>query len=540
MKTSSNTLTDIIVNMGLHGDRPCFSYIPDGQVLPSETLSFREVLDRALRLATALSANGMQTGDRVAMFAQPTSDYLTSYLGIILAGGVVAPINHNFKAAELSAYLRYIEPVVLIFDGEGEEVAKAVFLQEKPAWRPFRIDMPKISETAPVEALHAWQPLHLCWSDWQPAQPLVPRPEDLAVILHTSGTTALPKGVERTQRAMRAFIDRWTGFAWREEDTLLSYLPFYHQSGSLAAVLPMIAVGGHTVQWQRFSASRFWDVADANKATIANIIPPAPTYLLMQPPSDQDRKHTLEWVVIGGRTDHWSDFQERFGVVSHSPYGSTETTYVTISGSRDTPGPSRAELLGAAPQFYAGPPIPDYEEIRIMGDDGPVGPGVPGEIQVRGPAVFERYFRLPEVTAQVFDGDWFKTGDIGYLREDNHLFMIDRAKEVIRRASENISPQEIEIALSEHPAVNECVALGVTDAIRGQEILVCVVPEEGHELSPSELFAHCASRLSAFKVPRYLEIWQSLPRTGTMKVRKEELRSAQSKVTRYDRQALTP
>lgn len=533
MSSSQKTFTDIILNMGSRGDRPCFSYVPDGEILPVETLSYQEVLDRARRFATGLQAHGVQRNDRVAMFAQPTPNYLTTFLGVILAGGVVTPINHHFMAAELSAYLDYIDPRLVIYDAEGQDVVEAVRRQGDYPWRALRIDAEDGAATDSEG--QGTEPAFLRWSDWEPVAPYEAAPGDLALILHTSGTTALPKGVERTQRAMRAFIDRWVGFAWREQDTLLSYLPFYHQSGSLAATLPMIAAGGHSIQWQRFSASKFWDVVDHNHATIANVIPPVPTYLLMQPPSERDRDHTLEWVVIGGRTDHWSEFQERFGVVSHSPYGSTETTYVTISGDRDTPGPSPAELMGAVPHFYAGSLIPDYEEIRVMGPEGPVGPGVPGEIQVRGPAVFERYFRLPDVTAEVFDGDWFKTGDIGYLREDGYLFMIDRAKEVIRRASENISPQEIEIALSEHMAVKECVALGVPDPIRGQEILVCVVPEEGQALSPEEVFDYCASRLSAFKVPRYLELWPDLPRTGTMKIRKDELRESNSGVIRHDR-----
>ena len=170
-----------------------------------------------------------------------------------------------------------------------------------------------------------------------------------------------------------------------------------------------------------------------------------------------------------------------------------------------------------------------------MGPDGPMAPNDPGEIQIRGPAVFKRYFRLPEVTAKSFDGDWFKTGDIGYLRDDGYLFPIDRATQVIRRSSENISPLEIEIVLSQHPDVAECAVLGVADSIRGQEILACVIGQDGLEPDIQDLVAFCAERLSGFKVPRFFEIWPDFPRTGTQKVRKDALRQGVVGVTRFDR-----
>jgi len=154
--------------------------------------------------------------------------------------------------------------------------------------------------------------------------------------------------------------------------------------------------------------------------------------------------------------------------------------------------------------------------------------------------LFERYFRRPDVTAAAFDDGWFRTGDTGYRTPVGDLFMIDRAGDVIRRSSENISPMEIELALSAHPAVEECVAVGVADPVRGQEILACVVRRSGAGAQPGDLFAWCEERLSAFKVPRFIEFWDELPRTGTAKVRKEQLRQTNPRVVRHDREQLHP
>jgi len=524
--SSGRTFTDLILQMERWGERPCFSYLPDGDVIPAETLSYAQVLDRSRRFAAALADRGLRPGDRVAFFAQPTANYLTALFGTILAGGVAAPINHNFKSAELSAYLAYLKPAVVLYDRDSKAIVTNVGEIPSP-WVALSID--------PADSNH---PAGLDWAEWQPSDPRDAQPDDVAMILHTSGTTALPKGVERTQGAMRWFADRLTRLFFRERDTLLCYSPLYHQSGTLAATFSMIAAGGHTIQWQRFSASRFWEVVDRNRVTVSNLIPPGPTYLLAQPPSEMDRCHSLEWVLLGGRTDHWSEFQERFGVVGHSNYGSTEMGFVTSTGERDTPAMGPDILLRAAPHYVAGPVCPEFD-LRIMGPDGPSAPGEPGEIQVRGPTVFQRYFGSPDLTREAFDDGWFRTGDVGFLSDRGELFMMDRAKDVIRRSSENISPLEIELALSSHPAVAECVAVGVPDPVRGPAVMVCLVLEPGAAPEVDELFAYSADRLANFKVPRFIEIWTDFPRTGTMKVRKEQLRRDNPQVVRHDRLAAT-
>ena len=536
VSSKHQTFIQILHEMEARGERPCFSYIPDGALDPIVTLSYAEVVDRARRFGSALKAQGVGVGDRVAMFAQPTPDYLTLLYGTILIGAVPTPFNHIFKLAEASAYLGYIDPKVVIYDATTESVIEAVKAERAVSWQGFQIDSTGTGSPAnPPANLITWQ-------DQPRAEMHEAAPDDTALILHTSGTTALPKGVMRKHKAICAFLDRWAGddgFAWLERDTMLSWHPFYHQSGTLTSAMAMMRAGGYTIQWQRFSASRFWDLVARHKPTVAQFVPPAATYLLLQPERPNEKDHTLEYAVIGGRTDHWADFVERFGFSCHSPYGSTETSYVTTTGGRTAPFVSTKELRETVPHFYAGPVIPDFEEIRIMGPDGPVPTGQEGEIQIRGPAVFEEYFRLPEATAATFQDGWFKTGDIGYLREDGYMFMVDRAKQVIRRSSENISPLEIEIILGKHPGVAECATLGVDDPIRGQEILSCVIAKEGHELDPADLIAFAAERLSAFKVPRYIEIWQDFPRTGTEKVRKEGLKEGAPGIVRYDREAVS-
>jgi len=530
------TFIEILREMEARGSRPCFSYIPDGSLDTVTELSYADVVDRARRFGSALKAQGVGVGDRVAMFAQPTPDYLTLLYGAILIGAVPTPFNHIFKLAEASAYLSYIDPKILIYDDTTEGVVEEVKAEGPFAWKGLQIDSTGTGNPAnPAANL-------LRWSDHDRAEMHEAGADDVALILHTSGTTALPKGVMRKHKAICAFLDRWAGedgYAWLERDTMLSWHPFYHQSGTLTSAMAMMRAGGYTIQLQRFSATRFWDLVQRHKPTVAQFVPPAATYLLLQPERPNEKDHTLEYAVIGGRTDHWADFVERFDFNCHSPYGSTETSYVTTTGGRNDPLVNTQELRDTVPHFYAGPVIPDFMELRIMTENGEAAPGQQGEIQIRGPALFEEYFRLPEATAEAIRDGWFCTGDIGYKREDGYIFMVDRARQVIRRSSENISPLEIEIILGQHPTVAECATLGVPDPIRGQEILSCVIPKEGQTVDPAELIAFAEQKLSAFKVPRYIEIWDSFPRTGTEKVRKEALQHGGPGIIRYDRTAAT-
>jgi acyl-CoA synthetase (AMP-forming)/AMP-acid ligase II len=423
-----------------------------------------------------------------------------------LAGGVAVPVNHRYRQRELGPLITAYEPRAVFADEETMETANQAIEQAGRAARLLRVGS---SELAPDSTF-----------DPEPANQ-----NDLAVILHTSGTTGIPKGVERTQGEYARFVLRWGGHAMRRDDRVLNFLPLYHQAGLVCAFLSAFVAGIPTFNLDRFNRETFWATVDSYALTWAILMQPVPRYLLDDADQEQGEPHALEWIVATVTPEDWIGFQDRFGVAVNSSYGSTETTIVRVTGSRgDGPvdgsrvhGPLGGALCGQAPEFWA--------DLRIVTDDGQAaGIEQPGFIEVRGETVLKRYFRNPEATGDAIDSDgWFRTGDFGYVSSAGDIYFLDRVSGLIRRSGENIAPREIEELIEEHPKVAEAAVIGVPDALRGEEIAAFLVPRPGSSLAEAEIFSLCQEQLSHFKVPRYIELRTELPHTPTFKVRREAL-----------------
>jgi acyl-CoA synthetase (AMP-forming)/AMP-acid ligase II len=480
-------LVSLLLAAGEHGDHRCFAFIPEPDAGRSPEvagdITFSGLIDRALRLARGMVNAGLSPGDRVALFARPDVDYVTAVAATIFAGGVVAPVNHLFKQRELDAYLALIEPrIVIDARGFAELVAN------------------------------------------EPISPRCPDPMEPAFVMHTSGTTGLPKAVVRTHATYAQFASLWAHRYMQPGDGVLNFMPMYHQGGVMMSLLPAFVLGNPVYQLERFSPRTFWMAAEKFATRWAIFMPPVPSFLLLndKPPTGAQ---PFRWAMTGGRVDHWAAFQQRFGIVGHSGYGSTETTMVTMTGDRGAGPAAGAILHGPRGGFACGRPIEGWNEVRVVTAEGrPARPLEEGHLEFRGPGVVTEYFGNPEATDAAFSDDgWFRTGDVGYIDDEGLLFMIDRSKDLIRRSGENISPREIEDVLQDHPAVKEAAVVPVDDELRGQEIRACVVLHDPQGASPAELFAHCEAHLSVFKVPRYLDLRTALPHTPTLKVKKEAL-----------------
>jgi acyl-CoA synthetase (AMP-forming)/AMP-acid ligase II len=387
--------------------------------------------------------------------------------------------------------------------------------------------------------------MHLTRDDLQAGQPHtpdVPDPSDLAVILHTSGTTGGPKGVERTQGEYATFIQRWCSHTMQPGDRVLNFLPLYHQAGLLCSFLAAFVSGIPTFHVDRFNRETFWATVDTHGLTWSILMQPVPRYLLDDASAGPNQSHALKWIVATAGPEDWISFQERFGVAVQSSYGSTETTILRITGGRNSGavaperihGPLGGALCGRAPEEWA--------EILIVSEDGKIlGPEEPGFIEVRGETVLRRYFRNPSATEEGFArGDWFRSGDFGYFSAAGDLYFLDRTSGLIRRSGENIAPREIEELLEEHPAVAEAAVIGIADELRGQEIAAFVVPRPGTALTESELFGFCQEQLASFKVPRYIESRTELPHTPTFKVQRSALGLTAAAVDRFQVDAPPP
>ena len=272
----------------------------------------------------------------------------------------------------------------------------------------------------------------------------------------------------------------------------------------------------------RFSASRFWDQVRESKATIVNFIGMMMPVLAKQPESPADSQNSVR-LFYGSPSfspEFLEAFQQRFGTEIIVGFGMTETCYGTIEviGS-----PRRAGSSGQARQH---PSHGLANQIRISDPDtgAAAGTDTVGEITIKNLAVMPGYWRNEEQTKQSLRDGWLYTGDLGWLDRDGFLYFVDRKKDIIRRRGENISSQEVENVLKRHQDVLDCAILAVPSELGEDEVKAYVVPRPDVEISPEDLVYWCAEHLAYFKVPRYIEIRDELPRTPSLRVRKDVLR----------------
>lgn len=346
-------------------------------------------------------------------------------------------------------------------------------------------------------------------------------PEDLAVLLYTSGTSGKPKGVMLTHRNLLSNvsqIDRFVEFT-RDNHTFLSVLPQFHSFGLTVMTLLPLLLGQKVVYTARFVPQQVVRLFKQHKPTVFVAIPSMYGALLSVKTADPEDFTQVRYAVSGGEPlpeDVFRRFQERFGVAIHEGYGLTETSPVT---HWCRPTEFRAHCVGL--------PLPDIEQRITCVDTGrPMEPGQEGEIRVRGPNVMKGYYKAPRETAEVFDEHcFFRTGDIGRVDEMGRLLITGRLKEMMIVGGENVFPREIEEVLNYHPDV---FASGVTSRTcpnRGEEIVAFVQPEEGASPEPAALKAWCKERLAGYKIPREVRIIDALPRNPTGKIMRRELKA---------------
>jgi crotonobetaine/carnitine-CoA ligase len=511
------TLTEMFLQGEMRGDRLAYAFVPDDHGSPPSTLSYAQLVGRARRIATGFVASGISRGERLAIVALPRPEFVTGVAAAILSGAAAAPVNHLFRRRELVAYLRLIAPAAVLVD-ESTVAAVLDAIGDLPR-RPLLIgtcaglgadlDLDELGRLPPIE-------------------PVAVSREDPAVILHTSGTTGLPKAVVRTHGAYAEWVTRWAGDWLVDDDRALSFIPLYHQAGLVVGWLASFGRGIPFFQQERFRVERFWDVVVENGITWPlGLLEPSPALLLDQPPSPLDRAHSVRWILAGSALDVVRRFEERFGCAMHTGYGSTETTLVTmpctpaeVSRPLDPSAVSPRAMRSPAGWALAG-----FSEFRVVREDGTeTDADEVGALQVRGRAVFGEYFGDPVATAGAFTDDgWFVPGDAAFRDGSGCLHVIGRSSEMIRRSGENIAAREIEIVLEEHPDVLEAAVVGVPDETRGSEVLACLVRRPGSSLSADDVFEHCRRQLAVFKVPRFLDFRHELPKTPTFKIQKNRL-----------------
>jgi crotonobetaine/carnitine-CoA ligase len=474
---------------------------PEGTWLRTDdgSLTFAAAAGAVARAATRLHDAGVRHGDLVVVTARSTPPYLLTFLALASLGAVTVPTNPKSSADELGGLLRQTTPRLLVTDAELRPLVDGTAL-----------------EVVDVEAIAGdWLEPQPSYDD--PPAPEV-RPDDLLVLIPTSGTTGRSKLVMQTHRA---YAMAGEGFPWwmelTRDDRLMTSLPLFHVNAPAYSVMGSLSVGGGLVLLPRFSASGFLDAARRHGATEFNAIGAMLEILMRQPERPDDADTPLRLCYTGpSPTREWQEaFERRFGLRVVCGYAMSESPYGLI-------WPRGTRLFGTLGRPRQHPTLGVVNEARVVDDEGaPVEVGGTGELLLRNPVVTPGYWEMPEETAEVIVDGWLHTGDLVTDEGDDTYTFVARKKEVIRRRGENLSPAEVEEAVAAHPAVQECAVVGVPSELTEEEVKAFVVLKEPVELP--ELREWAAARLTRFKVPRYWQVVDDLPRTPTQRVAKHQL-----------------
>ena len=488
--------------------------------------SYREIRDGVLRTASMFREMGVEHGDRVCLFMPNCIEYLYCWFGLSALGAISVPINTAYRRDETAYILNNAEAVALVTDPSLAEVAGAAAdLAPSIRHRILRGDAPLLN--SPPEGGNergGWTSFREAFDQ---AEPLADRPavspDDVSMLVYTSGTTGNPKGVMVTHRMYAAAgqgFRHWTQAT--SEDRFFTCLPFYHANIQYYSTMGALASGATLVIVDRFSASRFWGQVREAKATVVNFIGMMMPVLAKNPeqPDDADNTVRLFYGSPSFPPEFLSEFQERFSTDIIVGFGMTETCYGTIEAIRED---RRSGSSGQARQH----PDQRFENIIRIADAATgahVGPNTVGEITIKNPAVMPGYWRNEEQNRETLRDGWLYTGDLGWLDDDGFLYFVDRKKDIIRRRGENISSQEVENVIKANPNVLDCAVVAVPSELGEDEVKAYVTPREGAEVDPEQVVYWCAEHLAYFKVPRYWEVRDELPRTPSLRVRKDVLR----------------
>jgi len=340
----------------------------------------------------------------------------------------------------------------------------------------------------------------------------------VALLMYTSGTTGVPKGVMLTHANLAAnahAISAEHGLS--AEDRVLAVLPLYHINAFAVTMLAPLAHGGSLAIAPKFSVARFWQQAHERECTWLNVVPTMISYLLegAAPPREQtSRLRFCRSASAALPAEHLRGFEAKFGIGVIETMGLTETAAPVFSNPLDR----TRRKPGSVGRASGG------EAQVVDADLGPVADGQTGEITVRGPSVMLGYYKNEAATRATFTPDgWLRTGDLGRRDADGFFFVTGRIKELIIKGGENIAPREIDEALLRHPAVLDAAAVGIPDRHYGQDIMACVVLRDGHGADETNLREFCVAQLGPYKTPKLFRFVAELPRGPSGKVQRLKL-----------------
>ena len=493
-------------------------------VCGSKRYTYTQLAGRVARLAGALREAGLKAGDRVAFLSGNCHRLLEAYYGVVEAGAVLLPLNIRLAAGELAYILNDSGTTMLFFQGQFLGTVDS-FRGELRTVQSFRLldGTSQASWVAPLEYDSMLERATPCRADITGFDE-----NTLAELFYTSGTSANPKGVMLTHRNVYLHALN-TALAHKPEAAAveLHTIPLFHANGwGVAHFLTLL--GGKHVMVPKFDPAEIFRLIQQERVQFCSLVPAMATALVNCPERTKYDLSSLKRVSIGGAASSPTlvrEVEEKLRCMCFSGYGLTETApALTIAPIK--PGLQCDDAQRYARQASTGYAMPGCE-LRIVDEndqDVPRDGRSVGEIIARSDGVMQGYWQQPESTAEVMRGGWFHTGDMATWTEDGYLLVVDRKKDMILSGGENISSLEVEKALLAHPAILELAIIPVPDRRWGEVPKALVVLKPGEKATEVELIEFCRSRLSHYKCPQSVEFLDALPRTGTGKVLKRQLR----------------
>jgi carnitine-CoA ligase len=465
-----------------------------------QSFTYGRAHEEIASLACVLRDAGVERGTRVLATMRNEPGYLFTWLALMRLGAILLPANPESSGSELGGLAAQLRPHMVVTDRTLRTVVDGSVFESAPDARVMLIE--EFGDASPHDSTS-----------------IAARPEDVAVMIPTSGTTGRSKLVMQTQRAYAMAGEGfpfWLGLT--AEDRLMTSLPLFHINAPAYSVLGSIAAGAGLILLPRFSGSRFIDLARRYGATEFNAIGAMIEILMRQPQREDDADNPLRLCYTGPSPpkERHLEIERRFGLEIVCGYALSESPYGLIWRRGTRP----FGTLGSPRQH---PTLGEINQVRVVDDDRSVGVGEVGELELKNPAVMLGYYDMPEETGKVLSEGWLRTGDLVCVNDDGTFTFVGRKKELIRRRGENLSPLEVEMALESHPAVVEAAVVGVPSELSEEEVKAFVVLAQGEDVTHADLRAFVAGRLAPFKVPRYLEVVPNLPHTPTGRIAKHEL-----------------
>jgi acyl-CoA synthetase (AMP-forming)/AMP-acid ligase II len=480
--------------------------------------NYQEVNHRVNRLANALLEMGVAKGEKIAFMGNNSHQFVEFYFAIAKIGSIAVPINARFSSNEASYVLRNAEVTLLIYDEDMEETIQKM-----------RTTIPEVTQyistgNAGYNVL-SYEELISCTSDAEPHEAV--EPDDIAMIMFTSGATGFPRGVVSTHRNIMANTNTMClELDLVPEDVSLLAMPLFHLGG-LWPMLSMVYRGGTTILMTRFDLEPMFEIIQKRKVTFINLVPTVLGRIISHPNISSYNLKSIRLIMYAGAPIPREQLKNAMKLLGHhrltTGLGATEANGALVhfrSSEHTLEGPM-ASKLGSVGKDAMG------VQIAIVDEEGKEVPnGQPGEIIGKGGNIAQSYWKLPKESAETFKDGWLYTGDIGYRDQDGYIFIVDRKKDIIISGGENVSSREVEEVFYQHPGVYEAAVVGVPDNEWGESIkaVIALKAEFVGKVDDKELIEFCGARLAGYKKPRSIDFLTELPKNAAGKIDKSALK----------------